>query len=191
MASKVEIANLALSELVGKRLTSFTDPTSNGIYISNIWDSVVDEVLSKGHWTTVTRRAQLAALTDTPEYEFDYLYQLPTNPYCLVVQQVSDGYGDILDWRREGDQLLTYFSPVYIKYTARITDTTVWGPHLTEAVSWGLIARLARSLTGSTVDAKYYRELAEDKIMELLSKDNQQGTPDLWASPSLTSDIRD
>lgn len=158
MASKVEIVNLALSELVGKRITAFTDATSNGVYISNIWDAVVDEVLSKGFWTTVTRRASLAVLSDAPAYEYDYQYQLPTNPYCLVVQEVSDGFGTVLVWRREGDKLLTNDASVSIRYTARVTDTTVWGPHLTEAVSWGIVARAARSVTGSTVDAKYYRQ---------------------------------
>lgn len=191
MASKVDIANMALLELGAQPIIAFTDNTTSGRRVSAAWNSVVDEVLSKGFWSTVTVRTQLATLSDAPEYEFDYLFQLPTNPYCLVVQSVSDGFGDIPEWRREGDKLLTYYSPVLIKYTARITDTTVWGPHLTEAVSWGLVSRLARTITGSTADARYYRELADSKIMELLAKDNEQGTPDIINSSSLTGDIRD
>lgn len=191
MASKVDIANMALLELGATPITAFTDDTTSGRRVSAAWNSVVDEVLSKGFWTTVTVRSQLAVLADAPTYEFDFQYQLPTNPYCLVVQSVSDGYSEVVEWRREKDKLLCYSETVYVKYTARITDTTVWGPHLTEAVSWGLVSRLARTITGSTMDAKYYRELADARISELLTQDNEQGTPELIMSSTLTGDIRD
>ena len=141
-------------------------------------------------WTGTTRRASLAVIDTTPAYEFTYAYQLPTNPYCLQVLSVSDSYSTDFPWRREGDQILTDVTSLAITYSARITDTSQYGPHLTKTLTYCLASKLAKPITGSTQEAKYFLELYNDTLEKCRAMDCTQGTSEIWTSTSLTDDVR-
>lgn len=190
MASKVEIANMALMQLGVEPITAFSDNTSYARKINKIWDYAVDAVLSAGAWSTVTYRQALAATVDEPTYEYAYQYQLPTNPEFLVLLSVSDGQTPVREYVIEGDKLLTDVSPIYIKYVGRQTDTTLYGPNLTKALVAYIMFMLAKSVTGSISEAGFYEKRYDKVLMEALAADGVPGLPDIFTSTVFTEDIR-
>jgi hypothetical protein len=152
MTTKVAIANLALTELGAPRITNLTtDNTPSANAVNAVYDLVVDEVIAEHDWKTCSKRAQLAQLSDAPAYEYDYQYQLPTNPKCIEVREVYNNDTKNFDYTIEGDMLLTDESTVYIRYTARLTNESEFGLVLQTAIVKRLIAAIAYTLTGNRI----------------------------------------
>lgn len=181
MVSKTDIANQALTQLGAKRITSITDGTPHAQLVNEIIDDVIKEVMIDGAFSSTIRRASLNATSNTPVFDFNYEYQLPTNPKCLRVLAIEDGVGNFLqylpdlegetDYRIEGDKLLTDSTTAKIKYIAYITDTGSYDQALLMAIKAKLTAELAYPITGSGTLAerlytKYERVLARAKSID-------------------------
>lgn len=181
MASKLDLANQALTMLGVKRLTSLTDGTAHAKLVNEIIDDVIKEVMIDGAFSSTIRRASLNATSNTPVYEYTYEYQLPTNPLCLKVIELEElqinalqyaaGYEAEPSFRIEGDKLLSDTSTAKIKYIAYITDTGSYDAALSMAIKARLTADLAYPITGSATLAeklysKYERVLARAKSID-------------------------
>jgi len=168
MASKVQIINRALTKLNAKRITSPNDPATNGVNARSVWDDIRDEVLASFPWNFATRRVQLSRLSASPVYGYDYQYRIPSEPKVLHIwEALNDGVTPTKQYVIEGDEegqlLLTNFTAIYIKYTARITDTERFSPWMVESMASRMAAELAYPITGK-------RKVAEDMMQEYLFK---------------------
>ena len=152
--SKVAICNMALGELGAKEISSLTDGSTAAALCSRHYDQTVDEVLAMADWKCAMARKQLAASSETPDFEYDYQYPLPTNPYCLRVRAMclDDGSELEADWTREGDMLLTNQDECYIKYIKRVTDPMKFEPLLVTAIYLQLAIKFAPKLQKDTAD---------------------------------------
>lgn len=138
MASKAGICNLALSKIGANNIIAVDSQTKEGRQCSYLFEPVRDAVLTSCPWNFALKRAELARLSEVPDFEFNYQYQLP--PDCLRVVDIYDsGSGYAI----EGDRLLIDDDSVCIKYIARVTDTTLYHPNFIEAFSLRLAADLA------------------------------------------------
>lgn len=158
MASKVEIANRALTKIGEARILSLSDDVEAARTIGSLWDIVRDAELRIRKWKFSVLRTSLAALATTPSWGYDYEYQLPAA--CLRILQVNDIYPgvslsdyrsmDETEWRVEGRKILTNISaPLKIRYIARIEDTGQWDAAFTEAFACRLAAEVVERLTQS------------------------------------------
>jgi hypothetical protein len=151
--SVVKICNLALSKLGDDSITDLTDDSKPARACNLVYDHTRDTVLGDFPWNSIMRRARLAQLAATPEFGYQYKYQLPTNPYCLKVWYVSaDGHNDDtdrVDWVIEGRELLTDETVIYISYSAQIADVAQYTPLLVEAIACHLAADLCEPLVKS------------------------------------------
>jgi hypothetical protein len=138
MASKVQICNLALSKIGASNIIALDNETKEGRQCSYLFDLMRDAVLTSYPWNFALKRAELAQLSEVPDFEFYYQYQLPSD--CLRVVDIYDSGSDYVI---EGDRLLTDDDEVNIKYIARIADTTLYHPNFIEAFSLRLAADLA------------------------------------------------
>ena len=105
MASKVSIANNALTELGADRIMSFTEDSDNARHINAIFDQCLDMMLQEHPWNFARYRQELAQGVETPDFDYDYQYTLPTNPYCLRVLRAEDDINFVI----EGRKLLSIF----------------------------------------------------------------------------------
>jgi hypothetical protein len=142
MASQVEIANRALTKLGAARIISFDDDNKQARAINSMFGIVRDAELRAHLWSFTVKRTSLAALTTTPDWGYDYEYQLPSDYMRLL--QVNDIYPgpSMEDYRNqavaeyvvEGRKILTNLvAPLKIRYCARIEDTTQWDAAFVEA----------------------------------------------------------
>lgn len=173
MAGQVDLANDALQKIAVNEIASFDDNNEAARFFKARYDDLRDTVLQMHPWNFAMRRSSLALLATTPEYEYTYEHQLPTDPYCLKVEEVEDN----VEHRIEGRKLLGHNETVNIIYIARITDVNDFPFLFREALVTYLAAQAAWKLTGSvslreSLLAELGGTLAEAKV-----RDAQEGTP--------------
>ncbi len=176
--SQVKIVNRALTKLKAQRITSINDGTHNANEAAAVWDDVLDEVLASFPWNFATRRVMLSALSSAPVYGYDLQYRLPVEPKCLAVwEAISDSEVPIKAYVIEGDSegglLLTNYSVIYIKYTARIIDPERFSPWFVECLATRLGAELSYAITGKRDKDLYQEYLFKLQIAGM--KEGQQG----------------
>lgn len=174
MASKTQICNLALTRLAAARITDISDGTQTAQNCNAIYDLIAEEVMAFGPWTSCVRRVALAQLATTPAFEYSYEYALPTNPKFLRLIRVNESKNGEIDFRLEGNKLLTNESAISIQYIAFVSDPNSYDIDLQQAIVDRLVAELVYKETGSLsayqASLEYYRKHAA----ELLSQNTIQ-----------------
>lgn len=178
MASKVDIINRALTKLNAKRITSINDSAKNAVDAKAVWDGILEEVLASFPWNFATCRVKLARLSAAPTYEYDYQYRIPSEPKVIHIwEALTDGVKPTKNYVIEGDSegqlLLTNFTVIYIKYTARVIDTERFSPWMVECMATRLADELEYSVTGKKTQ-KWLNEYGF-KIQIAGMKEGQQG----------------
>lgn len=154
MASEVEIANLALSNLGDRATVASLDPpegSAQAEHCARFYPIARDMLLEMHAWGFATRHATLALLVDTPLHWL-YTYVLPAD--CIRVQAVlppestdDKGVDFALGLNALGQRVLySNTEGAVVRYTARVIDTTLFSPMFTMALSWKLSALLAGAI---------------------------------------------
>lgn len=160
MPSEVDICNMAFLGVGAKpKIASLVEDSDNARLANQFLWPVVDAVL-RGHiWNCAIHRKTITPLADAPDFDYDYQYQMPTNPYCLRVLQIGELNDQPTRWRPEGRRILTDESSAPIVYIKRITDTNEFDPLLVDAISIRLQIKFAPSIMDS-------RKAVADLILE-------------------------
>lgn len=178
MAVSINIANQALLELGVDTMTTTSDETRQAKLINSVYDGIVDRVIAHGYYPSTIRRATLSQLSETPAYEYSYQYSLPADPFCLRVISVNENNPGEIDYKIEGDKLLTDESSVKIKYIARLEQEADMDPFLKEVIIYTLAYKICMPLTQ---DKQLKRELftfMRDAERQAQSAAALQGVPD-------------
>lgn len=176
MASEVGVANIALSHMGEKLISSLDEASSSARILKARIDDVRDTVLRAYPWNFAEERAALAALATAPAWGYDNQYLQPTD--CLFVRGIEDDLLSNLVWKVEGRKILTNEgAPLNILYTKRETDPNQWDSMFAAALG----AKLAHETVELiTKDAKLKRGLLDNYgriFAEATSVDSQEGTP--------------
>lgn len=166
-SSTVQICNLALSEIGESTITSLTENSKAARECNLIFDQCLDYLLQIYPWNFAQERKRLAVLSDDPLFEYEYAFQLPTDPYCL---QVNEMYGDY-EYVVEGRKLLTDQSICRIRYTKRIEDMTELSAVFVEVLTFYLATKLAKKLSSdeslsNNMYSRYERALKFAKMKD-------------------------
>jgi hypothetical protein len=118
---EVAIINNALTYLGARRITSRDEDNERARVMDNLFDSTRDELFRKSRWNFAIKRASINATSNTPEYEFAYEYELPTDFMYMLETEGNSPY------RLEDGKLLSDTgSTLKIKYCYKVTDTSQW-----------------------------------------------------------------
>jgi hypothetical protein len=186
MASKVQICNMALSRLGASTITSLTDNTTEAKLCNTLFNDLADRVMIQGSWATTIKRVVLAKTTTTPTYGFSSEFQLPVDPKALKIISIDEDIPGSIEYKIEGDKLLSDEAAMKIKYVAQLTDTQDYGPALTEAVEVLLTSYLAIPIAGDRSLAEKLRQEYVQIVSHNLAIDGQQGSKDTVISVDLT-----
>lgn len=173
--SIVEICNAALSLIGEKQITNATlsDDTEAERQCSLVYPIIRDKLLRAHPWNFAESRSQLAALTETPDFEFSYYYQLPSD--CLRVLRLYDTDDN---YRVEANRrIATDVTPCQLIYTAQVTDPAQFDPGFTHAVIYHLAAHLAMVLSDNRSLAAELRQAADAETKMAKAQDGQEGYP--------------
>jgi len=173
MSSLVAMSNAALSKVKANSILSLTEDSEEARACNSRYQDIIDSLLQSFPWNFATERTTLTPLTTSPEFEFDYQFLMPTNPYCLKVLSVYEGY----TYKVEGRNILCDEASIQIKYTKRVTDVNQMTPLFRELFSLHLAADIAyKFAASSSLKAELLAE-AGRLIRIARSMDAQEGTP--------------
>ena len=178
-----DIYNLALTAQNLKRVSSITE-NEMAKSVGAIYDAVLDEALTAHPWTFATTIQQLSEPSGVTNYTaYDYLYQLPADPYFLQYQALMDSDGE--EYRDQEYEIMrrylyTDLESAYLKYTFRVDTPAEMTPDFGMYLAHLLAAKTANKNKQSDkleanlyVTAEFYRKRAiqaENKIK--FSKDS-------------------
>jgi hypothetical protein len=148
MATQVSICNLALGKFGGVTITDINENTRESRACKSFWDHVRDKLIKDYPWRFALKRFEIgAALSEAPAFpEEHYYYPLPTD--CLRVFELwESGQMSDAQWSIEGNKLLTAIEDPQIRYIARITDVSQYGPEFVECFACALAAEIGPKLT--------------------------------------------
>lgn len=187
MASEVEICNLALSRLGDSATVSSINPpegSAQAEYCATFYPAARDELLEMHAWGFATVRTKPARL----EGAWDYV--LPGN--CLRVLNVS-GYGDwTMGLSEEGRRILHAEHEISeISYIARVTDTTLFSPLFTAALSWHLSSMLAGIVIKGDVGAQMGAMCAQQAMQALQAAKNADALQQQRTRPHMAPWMKD
>lgn len=192
--SNTDLANAALTKLGEATIGDLSDTTETARLVNLRFGSVRDAVLRGHNWNVATRRATLARLANTPPFEYEFAYGLPTG-FIKVVELTQDG-SFVAHFRVEQHNkgsvtvpdyqlaLLTDNSTAELRYIARI-DAGEMDALLYETVAAALAFDLSLKLSKSEQTRQVLR--AEFKELESRARfadaSEQSSTPwflDSW-----------
>lgn len=159
--SQVSICNSALIKVGAERISAITEDNKRAKILAAVWDQTRDSILRAHKWNFATKRVTLAPTSDTPEWGYDYEYDLPNDLLRLLEPDP-----DTIEFVVEGRKILTDEDSLDVLYIYRHEDESDWDACFAEAMAWGLAAEIAYNLTQSSTlsqlcDQKYQKVIAE------------------------------
>lgn len=150
MASKVQIANLALQRIGSRRIASFTEESREGDAVRDCYDRIRDSELRKNFWTFAITRVQLPADSTAPAFGRAYQYSLPGN--CVRIAPDDPSYRAIRrEWLLEGRKILSdYSGPLQLRYVRNDVPEEQFDPIFADALAERIAMQICEELTGST-----------------------------------------
>lgn len=185
MASKVDICNRALSRIKAKRITSLDENSNEARLCKSLYDNIAEEVMFDGEYSSTISRSTLNLTVNTPNHEYSYEYQLPTDPKCLRVLNINETVTGEYDHAIEGDKLLANISTMSIRFIGLIEDTESYDLGLKRVITAKLAYELAYPLTGSASLSQSLYNIYLQEREEALSADGQQGSGQTVVSPDI------
>jgi len=175
------ICNLALSKIGELRISKFGDTDSKEGREAALWFTVaVNEVINDvgaEFNSAIGRAGALAAVSDKPDFGWDYAYQVPSD--CMRVLNIVDQYTSepmAVDWVREGDCILTNETEVYIKYLKKDISVSSLSPDVHAAIYTLLASRLATAITADPdLSNSIYNEYLTVALPKAIASNNAEG----------------
>lgn len=191
--SEVAICNLALQEIGRGMMITALDENSQAARSCRLRYPYARDATLRGYdWNFASARAELPALADPPAFGYANQYELPAD--CLRVRSIENGEAD--DWRVEGRRIITDLgSPIFVKYTARVTDPAQFDALFVAALAARIAADIAVSLSESTSKAQGLWQVYLGKLHEAWKNDAVEGQPDAlpqgsWVGARFGQNIR-
>ncbi len=181
--SNVDICNRALQKLGAPRISTLNDSNPSARAVKLAYDIVRRSELRKRVWNFSIMRASLAADSPAPTWGRQNSFTLPSDFIRLAESYPESLTNDInvigvtvaftaqftgqKDWVLEKNKIVTNDSdPLQIRYVQDITDTTLFDPIFSEALSTAIAFEIAEELTQSntkkTALGQHYMSLIEE-----------------------------
>jgi hypothetical protein len=177
MASDVSICSRALHKLGAGTITTLDDNNERARVMKQAYEPVRLAELRRHRWRFAIKRTSLPALSDAPDSDYDYAYELPADFLRLIEGGDLASTADLTDYRGgasalyslEGRQILTHLgAPLAIRYIANITDTALMDAAFIETLSCRLafecVERITESASKKDELRKDYNQSVKDAI---------------------------
>lgn len=174
---------MALIKLGKATITSLTEATDEAQKCNLLFDEVRMAVISEGPWAFAIKRVEPGLDSATPEYEFDYQHQLPTD--FLRLLEINELTPGSYDHRVEGDKLLSNLSSMEIRYLADEDNVNLWDANFKTAFILRLAAEMSYYFRGDKNLTGILFQQYRDSVERGLSLDGKQGSNEVIVSPDL------
>lgn len=143
MSSKIEIANMAISEVNGHQISSLTEDSAEAEAINLSYSAAAEALLAQHPWAFASDIKTLARI-DEDAYDFNYVYELPADYLCT--QGTIHNEDEQPEYTVRGRKFYYNESPCILKYTKKITNTGLFSANFVMAFVLSLAADIAPRL---------------------------------------------
>ena len=182
MTSKIEICNLALSNIGQASIQDFDEASAEASACRLRYDQALDATLSAFWWGFAKKTEMLALASATAPAEWDYAYQRPSD--CLVMRYIIDPLGR---WTRRirfeaaGQEIYTDQPEARLAYTFRVTDPTFYPSLFVDLLARRLGADMVMTLSlDRNIRADEIRLYQQGLATAAASSANEQDPYDLY-----------
>ena len=171
--TKINIVNRALGFLGAEFISSLTEDTKSARFANELFDDTRDAVFRMHPWNCCIKRAALSLTGTTPAFYFTAEFQLPAD-WLRMVRPEDDG----LEYKIEGDKLLTEGDTFRCTYVFKNTVVTTYDPLLVDVLAVKLAANLTMPLLQDLRTLDAMNNLYMQKLGVARSADAMEGTPE-------------
>lgn len=193
MASKTEIANLAISHIgTGKAISNLdTERSAEANVCRLFYETSKEAVLGDHHWPFSRKEAVLNLVEETPEGEWSFIYRYPSD--CVDMRRIKSGVrNDTLKSRipfeissdDSGKTIITDKEDAECEYTKNVNNSTLFSAEFVLALSFRLAAYIIPRLSGgdpfkakAEMLAQYELELGRAKKKSMNEERTEQPPP--------------
>ena len=149
MASKTDIANLALGHFGEYRIVDFLENSPSAEACRDAWDLTRQSVLRSHNWSFAMDDDLLTRLVEAPKARWKYKFALPADYMRLVsCNGVLAGTSDV-PFSVRGNTLVSNSVSALIEYIKDVPETEFWDPAFAKAFTFELAEMVAPKLTQS------------------------------------------
>jgi hypothetical protein len=172
----VSIASKALGRIGADSIASFSDGTLESDVAGEIYDDILESLLSERKWSFARGQAKLVRLTAVPESDWDYAYQIPTNIPVLVINRITQ-LDRPISYERMADKIHTNaLDDLVMTYTFR-PDAINFPPYFTEVLINELASVFAQAIARNDALSMKLEEKAQRKKAISSSVASQESSP--------------
>lgn len=124
-------------------ISAVTDNVRAALIWNEQYNKKRKQLLQSHYWNFAIKRHSFVDSGTTPEYEFTYAYTIPADYLRMVDVEWPEQF-----YQREGDYILSNFSPFRGRYVYDLTDTTKFSSTFDEALAILIASDICITLTG-------------------------------------------
>ena len=102
--SKFDICNKALVLVGANTITSFNQSTTESKVANNLYESTLENLLTRCRWRFASKQKQLSKNTTNPDARYESTYAMPNDALVIHTVTVAD---DVIKYDRYGQNLFT------------------------------------------------------------------------------------
>lgn len=204
MSTQLEICNLALIKVGGKLITALNDGSKGADICAALWDDAVRAVLVDVSWPL--KRAELTVSAIEPEFDWEYLYPVPSDfldvlsiantDQRLFIDDAGGEYDiNIMAAELQGADvtcIVTNLEDAFLEYVGEVgtgatpdAELALFPQPLINALTWKLAIDLAVSIANSRAKQElalkmYEKVKAEARRMVGTRRQQPRGYNDTW-----------
>jgi hypothetical protein len=148
--TETSICNMALGKLGATRINDVeTDTSLQAILCRLHYEQTRNSLLRSHWWRFATERVDLVDSGTTPDFEWDYEFDLPTD-FLRMKSVYEDRFSNenLRSYAPEGSVLLTNEDEISIRYIKKVTDVTAFDPLFIEVLVLQLALKMIGPLAG-------------------------------------------
>jgi hypothetical protein len=173
--SKFDICNQALVLVGANTITSFSQNTTESIVANQLYETTVEDLLTKCRWRFASKQVQLSKNTTNPDARYESSYALPSDALILHTVTVSD---DVINYDRYGQNIFTNTSTsdtVIADYTFQPSES-IFPPYFAQVLVFELASLFAGAIARNDQLANLYAQRAVAQLQQAKSIDSQAQT---------------
>tara|TARA_B100001094_G_C18132955_1_gene773346 strand:+ start:733 stop:1341 length:609 start_codon:yes stop_codon:yes gene_type:complete len=173
--SKFDICNKALVLVGANTISSFTQNTTESKVANQLYESTLENLLTRCRWRFASKQAQLSKNTANPDARYDSSYALPNDAHIIHTVTVGD---DVIKYDRYGQNLFTNTTSsdtVIADYTFQPSES-IFPPYFKQTLVFELASLFAGAIARNDQLSELYHKRSIAQLAIAKATDAQAQT---------------
>ena len=173
--SKFDICNKALVLVGANTISSFTQNTTESKVANQLYESTLENLLTRCRWRFASKQAQLSKNIANPDARYDSSYALPNDAHIIHTVTVGD---DVIKYDRYGQNLFTNTTSsdtVIADYTFQPSES-IFPPYFKQTLVFELASLFAGAIARNDQLSELYHKRSIAQLAIAKATDGQAQT---------------